>query len=271
MDLSKICKNTYLIEERNVYTSKKKTCISYPDEGNRECLRLEENSFWFQHRNRLIIEVAKKYAPKSLFWDIGGGNGYVAKGLQDAGIETVLLEPGESGCFHAQARGVKGIVCSTFEDAGISDEVESAGLFDVLEHVENETEFLSRLKIAQGGILFLTVPAYSWLWSNEDEHAGHFRRYTRRSLEKKLSESGFKILYNTYFFSILPLPIFLIRSLPTFLKLRKKSTVTQSIKEHRPGILSKILNLFWNFEAYRVMKNKTLPMGASILVVAQKI
>ncbi len=41
------------------------------------------------------------------------------------------------------------------------------GLFDVLEHIENEAGFLKQLRevLKTGGRLYLTVPAFRWLWS----------------------------------------------------------------------------------------------------------
>jgi len=50
------------------------------------------------------------------------------------------------------------------------------------------------------------------LWSNEDVHAGHYRRYTK-SMSNILKEAGFRIEFSSYIFSILPFPIFLLRSI----------------------------------------------------------
>ncbi len=55
-------------------------------------------------------------------------------------------------------------------------------LFDVLEHLDDEAGALAacRRLLAPGGRLFVTVPAYAWLWSRHDELLGHRRRYTAR-------------------------------------------------------------------------------------------
>ena len=42
-----------------------------------------------------------------------------------------------------------------------------------------------------GGRVYLTCPAYGFLWSVEDDYAGHRRRYTRRSLGATLRSAGF--------------------------------------------------------------------------------
>ena len=57
-------------------------------------------------------------------------------------------------------------------------------LFDVLEHVEQEIEFLRAIlaHLKNGGLLALNVPARPWLFSAYDKANGHFRRYSQRSL-----------------------------------------------------------------------------------------
>jgi len=53
--------------------------ISYPSEGNDACFAVEENSFWFKHRNKCITSVVKCFPPENngTIFDIGGGNGFV--------------------------------------------------------------------------------------------------------------------------------------------------------------------------------------------------
>jgi 2-polyprenyl-3-methyl-5-hydroxy-6-metoxy-1,4-benzoquinol methylase len=80
--------------------------VSYPNEGNRDCLGIEERSFWFSHRNRCIAATVGKFPPQGAIFDIGGGNGFVARGLAEAGFEVVLVEPGEEGARNARQRGI---------------------------------------------------------------------------------------------------------------------------------------------------------------------
>ena len=86
-----------LVYKENVLISKQKNAVSYPEDGNEKDFQIEENSFWFTHRNNCIIEAVKKYSHDNLFFDIGGGNGFVAEGLEKNGTPTILIEPGQSG------------------------------------------------------------------------------------------------------------------------------------------------------------------------------
>jgi len=266
-----------LIKKDGIFFAKKQSSISYPESGNETCFQIEENSFWFNHRNNCIIEAVKKYCPQNQFFDVGGGNGFVAKGLEDAGISTVLVEPGVQGCLNAKKRNLQNIVCSTFENASFKkNTIPAIGLFDVVEHIENDIAFLKSAHdyLQQNGFIFITVPAYQTLWSNEDADAGHFRRYTTKQLENKLKAIGFTIEYSTYIFSVLPFAVFLFRTIPSKFGLNKNSNDFNKHKnEHqkKSGITDKILNCFWASELNKIRQGKGIPFGGSCFVVARKI
>ena len=265
-----------LTAKDGIYFSNQTSEISYPESGNESCFQIEQDSFWFNHRNNCIFEAVKKFAPNELFFDIGGGNGFVAKALEDSGINTVLIEPGIKGCLNAQKRGLTNIVCSTLENASFKEGVIKAiGLFDVVEHIESDITFLKSINsnLAANGLVFITVPAFNFLWSNEDVDAGHYKRYTLKSMASVLKNAGFKIEYSSYIFSILPLPVFLMRSLPSRLGLHKNSgEVDKYVKEHKTkkGIADKIMGAIWSREIKRIKSGKKIPFGGSCFIVARK-
>ncbi len=276
MDLEKLANNIRR-NENGLYYSKSLSNISYPEEGNEHCMQIEENSFWFIHRNNAIAEGVKKHNGDRMFFDIGGGNGFVAKRLQDEGAKVILVEPGEIGSLNAKKRGIDTVICATLNDAGFFEKsVESVGLFDVVEHIENDTLFLQDINkyMKDDALIYITVPAYNFLWSNEDNDAGHFRRYTTKSMNTLLEKCGFTVIQSTYIFSILPIPVFLFRSLPSKLGFNKNSKSLQKHqKEHeqKKGILNGILNKIWNWELSRIRKNKKIPVGGSCFVIAKKV
>ena len=79
------------------------------------------------------------------------------------------------------------------------------GLFDVLEHVEADEAALAALRsrLAPGGRIVLTVPAFPWLWSRHDERHHHFRRYTRRHLAEVARRAGLRVEHGVYFNTLL--------------------------------------------------------------------
>lgn len=266
-----------LIEKDGIYFSRNRREISYPEEGNDLCFQLEENSFWFRHRNNCILEAVRKYPPEGMLFDIGGGNGFVSKFLEESGYETVVLEPGLKGCLNSRKRGLFRIICSTFEDAEFREEtVPAAGMFDVLEHLEHDNSVLNSLHryMTRGGLLFITVPAYKLLWSKEDEDTGHFRRYSLNGLKDLLENCGYKTCYSTYIFSVLPLPIFFGRTLPSVLKISRDSSSPQKhLDEHKgkDGITESLLSNIWDFEIKKIREGRKVPFGGSCFVVAKKL
>ena len=142
-----------LIKKDGIFFSKNKGKISYPEDGNDACFDIEDKSYWFKHRNNCIIQLAKKYVKDNLLFEIGGGNGFVSKGLEENGFQTCLVEPGIQGCLNAKARGLSNIVCSDLDNAGFKvGSIPSIGLFDVIEHIENDDDFLARINnILYGG------------------------------------------------------------------------------------------------------------------------
>lgn len=268
--------STELVAKNGIYFAKKESEISYPESGNEDLFQIEGDSFWFNHRNNCIVEIVRKFLKKELFFDIGGGNGFVAKGLQDKGIETVLIEPGIEGCRNAQNRNLKNIVCATLENAMFKNNtIQAVGLFDVVEHIEDDKEFLDSIYalLKQNGLVFISVPAFQYLWSNEDVDAGHFKRYTTKNLREKLINVGFKIEYSTYIFSVLPIAVYLFRTIPSKFGFNKKSNdLDKHISEHKKKtrIINFILNKIWEWELKVLKQGKKIGFGGSCFVVARK-
>jgi SAM-dependent methyltransferase len=78
-------------------------------------------------------------------------------------------------------------------------------LLDVLEHVSDDEGALRsiRSKLAPGGRILVTVPAYQWMWSAHDEIHHHHRRYSRASLRRVAGAAGCRVEMITHFNSLL--------------------------------------------------------------------
>jgi SAM-dependent methyltransferase len=255
---------SHLPQDKNgTFYSKIDDEISYPDDGNDSCFEYEDNSFWFHHRVKCILQVIKKYPYKGFLLDVGGGNGQVTKSLQDKSMKVCLVEPGKSGIDNALKRGVTCRVHALLKDAKFKPKsIGAVGLFDVLEHIKDEKTFLQVIKtcLQPNGYLYITVPAYLFLWSDHDRKAGHFRRYTRQSLEQVLAKNGFSTVFSTHFFSWLLFPQYIT------LKLIKKS-----INKRKSTFLKfpAGLSILFFFELLAIKMRISLPFGSSILCVAR--
>lgn len=250
--------------------------VSFPVENQDNIREVEDKSFWFAHRNQCLLAVMKHFPPALPLVDIGGGNGYVARGLQTAGLDTVLLEPGPDGAKHARERGVAQVICATFDQAGFApSSLPAVGLFDVVEHIEDDAGFLRKLYTAMkpGARAYFTVPAHGWLWSGHDAYAGHYRRYNLAQMNHLLTSTGFQPLFSSYYFAILTPPQFLFRALPFRLKLEKPIEGDNAGEAHEQSgdsLVMKIIQRGLSWEIGRLQAGKSIPQGASCLVVAEK-
>ncbi len=250
--------------------------VSYPADANEAYFALEDASFWFRHRNEAIALLVRKCSPTATLVDIGGGNGCVAQALQNAGVDVVLVEPGARGAAHAQSRGVRTVVQATLEDAGFAAEsLPSAGLFDVLEHIEADAAFLRQIHrlLEPHGKLYLTVPSYQWLWSQEDIYAGHFRRYTAHGLAALLADAGFHITFCSYLFALLVPPIFLARAVPSWIGMRWAGLQATARREHTTGngVVDWVVRKWLRAECQRLRHEQRIPFGSSCIAVATKV
>ncbi len=265
-----------LVNRNGIWCSSFLSPVSYPEIGNQNTVQFENTSFWYRHRNECIVQAINNYPPiEHTILEIGGGNGFVSSELEKNKYSVIMLEPDTAGIKNAQARNIKNLINSSYDDACfIEASIPSIGLFDVLEHIENDTDFLCSVfqNLKPGGRLYLTVPSYNFLFSEEDVHDRHFRRYTLSELSKKLVASKFDVEYATYFFSPLPLPIFLFRTLPTLIGIKRAESVDVYAKEHkvRSGIFEKALNFIWKWEKNAVQRKKRMSFGGSILIVAKR-
>lgn len=251
-----------------------RTEISYPAEHSDLCFSLEDQSFWFAHRNRAILAMIDAFPPPAgTILDVGGGNGFVTKALQESGREAVLLEPNPHGARNAVTRGVRQVICGDTESAGLVEgSLAAIGLFDVVEHISDDVAFLEALrpKLMPGGRIYLSVPAFSMLWSAEDVSAGHYRRYRAGTITRVLARAGFRVDYTTYIFALLPLPIFFLRTLPSLLRVRGETADTVRGEHGTAGRGAGLIDALLAPELALIRKRRRVPFGASCLVVASR-
>lgn len=248
--------------------------VSYPGGSLELLFDVEPRSFWFRHRNRVIASVVRLFPPSGPIVDVGGGNGFVSMGLIEAGFPAFAVEPYPAGVKACVARGVP-VVQAAFQNLGIPDaSVDAIGLFDVLEHIEDDRGSLRELRriTRPGGMIYLAVPAYGFLWSSEDVRAGHFRRYATGPLAAKLAEAGFAPQFTTYFFSALVPPLFLLRTVPTMLGLGKRDVEFAPSDHDAPkGVVGRVFSQALDMEFARISRGRKVRFGTSCLAVARAV
>lgn len=244
--------------------------IAYPEGGSDLMMEVENSSFWFAHRARVLSSLMQRLPPTGVVLDVGGGNGYQTLRLQSEGRNSSLVEPGAAGCQNAIRRGVRRVINARLEDLCLNNGVAGAVLLlDVIEHLENPQPLLveARRILRPGGLLFITVPALEILWSDEDLYAQHFRRYTRDDLKGTLLEAGFAVNFLTFFFQPILFPILLLRAMPYRLGLRNRTTPDKSEHQTR-GLAGRVIDRWLKSEHDSLSRGGTLQYGSSLVAIA---
>lgn len=76
MDIESISTNLELGGD-GIWYSEDTREVSYTTDGHAACFAIEDDSFWFRHRNDCILSVVERFPPEGEgpIFDIGGGNG----------------------------------------------------------------------------------------------------------------------------------------------------------------------------------------------------
>lgn len=128
---------------------------------------------------------------------------------------------------------------------------------NVLEHIKNDKKALGNIynRLKTNGKLILLVPAHQQFYCQIDKNLGHFRRYNKKSLRKKIINLGFNIVSEDYLNPISGLGWFVSGKI-----LRKKMVSRDLIK-------------IFNFLVKPIIKIETMikmPFGLSVVIVAVK-
>lgn len=234
---------------------------------------LEDANFWFRSRNKLILWALKEYCPNfRLLLEIGCGTGYVLSGIAktfpDATVHGSEIFTVGLGFASSRLPSVNFMQMDA-RDIPFKEEFDVIGLFDVLEHIEEDEVVLQQIykALESGGIVLITVPQHPWLWSAIDEYACHVRRYGANELHQKVCGAGFEIIRSTSFVTTLLPAMYLAR----LLKRNKINVSTDAMAELRINpLLNKIFEYFLYFELALIRIGVALPVGGSRLVVARK-
>jgi ubiquinone/menaquinone biosynthesis C-methylase UbiE len=218
-------------------------------------------------RNSLNEKVPSNNTNKKLLLNIGSGTGGTVNLLTRFG-HVINTEISLDALQMSVKKGAELLVCANGTKLPFSDNTFNLAVsLDVLEHIEDDFQALLEWHrvLKPNGKIFITVPAYQWLWSEHDESLMHYRRYNASSLHRLLNKAGFEVERRTYAISFL-LPLIvgyrLLRSL-----VPKKTVSTSYVMV--PRIINSFFISLLKFEAV-LLKLINLPFGTSVICVGIK-
>jgi SAM-dependent methyltransferase len=245
----------------------------YDDSYFAQLYALEANNYWFRARNALLVWAMRKYFEAArMYLEIGCGTGFVLAGISRALPQLTVhaSEVSSSGLpFAAQRVPRASLMQMDARAIPFAAHFDTIGLFDVLEHIEEDAAVLQEAHRALrgGGGLIITVPQHRFLWSIYDEHAHHVRRYSASELRAKVLQAGFRVVMMTSFVSLL-LPLMLLSR-----RLQKKSAADYDVlADLRVGrIANFLLASVLAVERVLIRLGIRFPAGGSLLLVARRI
>jgi SAM-dependent methyltransferase len=273
--LCKNCSCTYTLEKGiPQFCVRDAPVESFDTEAFEFLFDMEQKHFWHAGRREIILEVLKSIPDisRAKILEIGCGNGSVLAFLEKKGLNVeggdIFLE-GLNFC-RQRANSIPLYQLDVLALPFFND-YDVIGLFDVLEHIEDDEKALKEISNAlkPRGKILLTLPAHQFLWSYWDEASKHQRRYSRKEIIAKLEKNGFVVLKATYYISFL-FPLFLGSRLAGKLRRKKHLTeVNKSIEAQTIPMVNRLL--LWTLRIEKkLLRYVNLPLGASLLILAEK-
>lgn len=234
-----------------------------------EMYRLETTHWWHVAKRRLVQGRLSKDWPvtkKVKLLDAGCGTGAMLFELKDK-FDVFGADVSAESLSFCRNRKLANLRLVDFERKlpYKNNAFSVIVCLDVLEHVENDRQLLDEFHriLKKGGRLYLTVPAYQFLWTYWDEILGHKRRYRKSNLVKLFGQTNFRIVHASYFYSFL-LPIVIPFR---FLKSAIKNSSSDFVQ--LPLLVNKLMLLLCFMER-KIQELVSLPFGLSIFMVAEK-
>ena len=234
----------------------------------------EKNHWWFRARRKILKDQVRAlpWPPQPHILEIGTGPGENLYSLYPSDATLTGIEPDPALADIARGRGPVPIYEAPAEhlpDTLPDATFDAVTMFDVLEHTEDDRAVLEhvRPRLKPGGYLILSVPAFMFLWGQQDVVSHHYRRYTRKELTDRLRQAGYVVTRATYFNTLLFPPVAAFRLVHRLFK-RPHQQANTDLK-YSLGPANALLYTLFASEKW-LLRFMNFPVGVSVFVVAQK-
>jgi 2-polyprenyl-3-methyl-5-hydroxy-6-metoxy-1,4-benzoquinol methylase len=218
-----------------------------------------ESDAYAQAKYAITLRWLRDRPSGALLYNIGCGGGLFNRMAVQAGYRVEAFEP-DPAAYELARKDCpdRDCVVHPFGLDGVEGEgaADVVVMHDVLEHIDDDRAAVERLRrlIVDDGRLVLSVPAMPSLFGYHDEQLGHYRRYTRRTLEAALVPA-FEIDRLRYFgLTFVPITAY-------YSRLRQRPYPTAS---GETGLLGRAFRSLCSLEA-RV----PAPLGTSLVSLAR--
>jgi len=242
------------------------------EQTNFELYQSVNKDFWYiKSRNDLLERFIKKYfsTDYNVILDAGCGTGFNFELLRKYGNVT-----GIDNSVHAinacREQGFQVIMDDAEDTMFDNEQFDLVVAMDLIEHCDDTKlikEF-NRLLKSKGFVIF-TVPAFKWLWSDDDDLAYHRRRYTLEQIKNLFESNGFNIEFISYRYYYIFMPTTLLFFWQKFRRMFSKQK--KNSLAFTPKVLNDYLIRIMTKENKELVAGKHFRYGSSIIGVAKKL
>ena len=235
---------------------------------------LEDRHWFFVGRRKILLTLLDHHVgpdPRGerRVLDVGCGTGGMLQHLSRYGrVEGVDTD--EAAVAFCRSRGLQNVSRAAIPPLPFPDSrFDLVTAFDLLEHVEDDAGTLTEIRrvLAPGGTFLVSVPAYGFLWGDQDRISHHRRRYSAGLLRARIAAAGLRPLRVTYFNTLLFPPIAMVRLARRLLPDRP-APVSDLEMTDTTGATNRLLTRVFSAEA-SLLRRRDLPFGVSLLATGE--
>jgi len=234
---------------------------------------LQENHFWFIGRRNIFFDLLEREV------GAGGGRKVLEIGCGAGGMLSPLRRFGTvygvdiatDYVRACQERRLARMVVGSGDALPFADGTfDIVALFDVIEHIPDERATLAEVRrvLKPGGTAFFSVPAYQFLYSQNDRVVHHQRRYTATHLCRRLNDAGLRVkkvsYFNTMLFPLIAAAVVTLKLKDRWFGLPPGET---NLDHEFRGPLNSLLAWLMSSERF-LLRHMSFPFGHSLLAMA---
>lgn len=190
------------------------TLKTIPDHHFSSLKDIENGYWWYEGRLIWAKNFIRRWLENNAFTDpiyyvdLGCGTGGFGTEIQNsfAMDKTLFVDYSQEALKHIPKNpNIQTLEADLTSPLNLPFSPNLVTCMDVIEHIEDDVKSLETIYsvLKPGGLLIVSTPAHSFLYSSWDKALGHYRRYSKQGLVDKLEKSGFSIIRASYGWSFL--------------------------------------------------------------------
>lgn len=239
-----------------------------------EYAQVEATHWWFRGRHAILQALLPQILPpddRPRILDVGCGTGHMLEFYEPYG-EVLGLDIAAEALAFAREHGDPHLLRGSGDAIPlVRESFDLVSMLDIVEHVDDDAAVIAEGArcVRPGGALLVAVPAFQFLWGNQDTINHHKKRYRLRELTALVERAGLSIERATYCNTLLFPPIAAVRLLRRLVPAREATAVTSDFEMTTPGVTNDLLAALFALEAIP-LRSWNLPFGVTALVVGRK-